>query len=100
MRCVKTNVFRGSVLTKLLEDSDIVCGALPGRLGFEMMRKVIGAGKDLVDISYTPQDPFALDSLAKKNNCILVPQCAVAHGLSNICLVDATRRFSKATAVR
>ncbi|TMI66862.1 saccharopine dehydrogenase [Candidatus Bathyarchaeota archaeon] len=100
IRTVKTNVFHGSVLTKLLEDSDIVCGALPGRLGFEMMRKVIGAGKDLVDISYTPQDPFALDSLAKKNNCILVPQCGVAPGLSNICVGDASRRFSKVDAVR
>jgi len=87
-------------LARLLEDSDIVCGALPGRLGFEMMRKVIGAGKDLVDISYTPQDPFALDSLAKKNNCILVPQCGVAPGLSNICVGDASRRFSKVDAVR
>ena len=100
IRTVKTNVFHGSVLTKLLEDSDIVCGALPGRLGFEMMRKVIGAGKDLVDISYTPQDPFVLDSLAKKNNCILVPQCGVAPGLSNICVGDASRRFSKVDAVR
>ena len=100
IRTVKTNVFHGSVLARLLEDSDIVCGALPGRLGFEMMRKVIGAGKDLVDISYTPQDPFALDSLAKKNNCILVPQCGVAPGLSNICVGDASRRFSKVDAVR
>ena len=100
IRTVKTNVFHGSVLARLLEDSDIVCGALPGRLGFEMMRKVIGAGKDLVDISYTPQDPFVLDSLAKKNNCILVPQCGVAPGLSNICVGDASRRFSKVDAVR
>ena len=100
IRTVKTNVFHGSVLTKLLEDSDIVCGALPGRLGFEMMRKVIGAGKDLVDISYTPQDPSALNSLARRNNCILVPQCGVAPGLSNICVGDASRRLSKIDTVR
>jgi len=100
IRTVKTNVFHGSVLARLLEDSDIVCGALPGRLGFEMMRKVIGAGKDLVDISYTPQDPSALNSLARRNNCILVPQCGVAPGLSNICVGDASRRLSKIDTVR
>ena len=100
IRTVKTNVFHGSVLARLLEDSDIVCGALPGRLGFEMMRKVIGTGKDLVDISYTPQDPSALNSLARRNNCILVPQCGVAPGLSNICVGDASRRLSKIDTVR
>jgi len=100
IRPVKTDAFRESALAKLLEQSDIVCGALPGRLGFEMMRKVLEAGKDLVDISYTPQNPFDLDSLARKNDCILVPQCGVAPGLSNICVGDASRRLSKVDVVR
>ncbi len=97
---VKTDALHGSSLARLLDDSDIVCGALPGRLGFEMMRKVIGAGKNLVDISYTPQNPFSLDKLARQNSCILVPQCGVAPGLSNICVGDASRRLSSVDTVR
>jgi lysine 6-dehydrogenase len=100
IRTVKTDAFHGSSLTKYLKESDIVCGALPGRLGFEMMRKVIGAGKNFVDISYTPEDPFSLDKLARKNDCILVPQCGVAPGLSNICVGDASRRLSTVDSVR
>jgi lysine 6-dehydrogenase len=100
IRTVKTDVFHGSSLKKFLKESDIVCGALPGRLGFEMMRKVIGAGKNFVDISYTPEDPFVLDKIAKNNDCILVPQCGVAPGLSNICVGDASRRLSTVDAVR
>lgn len=100
IRPVKTDAFRESALARLLEQSDIVCGALPGRLGFEMMRKVLEAGKDLVDISYTPQNPLDLDSLARKNDCILVPQCGVAPGLSNICVGDASRRLSRIDIVR
>ncbi len=100
IRTVKTDAFHGSSLTKFFKESDIVCGALPGHLGFEMMRKVIGAGKNFVDISYTPENPFVLDKLAKKNDSILVPQCGVAPGLSNICVGDASRRLSKVDAVR
>jgi lysine 6-dehydrogenase len=100
IRTVKTDAFHGSSLTKFLKEADIVCGALPGRLGFEMMRKVIEAGKNFVDISYTPEDPFVLDKLAKKNDCILVPQCGVAPGLSNICVGDASRRLSTIDGIR
>jgi saccharopine dehydrogenase-like NADP-dependent oxidoreductase len=69
----------------------LVCGALPGRLGFELLNDVVKVGRNIVDISYTPRDAVVLNSLAEKNECIVVPQCGVAPGLTNMCVGDAVR---------
>ncbi|HZD13477.1 MAG TPA: saccharopine dehydrogenase C-terminal domain-containing protein, partial [Candidatus Binatus sp.] len=45
-------------------------------------------------------DPFQLDRTFKKNNSILVPQCGVAPGLSNICVGDASRKIPSIQSVR
>ena len=37
-------------------------------MGYKMMRDVIESKKNIVDISFYPEDPFGLDELAKKNN--------------------------------
>ena len=73
-------------LTALLTDADIVVGAVPGFLGFEIARTVIEAGKNMVDISFFPEDPFALDDLAKRKNATIITDCGVAPGMGNIIL--------------
>ena len=40
--------------------------------------------KNIVDISFYPEDPFGLDDLAKKNNVVAVMDCGVAPGMGNI----------------
>ena len=52
-------------LQNTIKDFDIVVGAVPGFLGFEMMKSVIEVGKNIVDISFFPEDTFKLDKLAK-----------------------------------
>jgi lysine 6-dehydrogenase len=83
-----------------LQKVDIVCGALPGRLGFQLMKEAAEVGIDLVDISYTPQDPFRLDSKARRNDSVIVPQCGVAPGLSNMCVGDASRTLGRLDSVK
>ncbi len=70
--------------SSLLADSDQVVLAVPGFMGFESLKKVIEAGKNVVDISFFPEDPFALDELAKEKGVTAVVDCGVAPGLSNI----------------
>jgi saccharopine dehydrogenase-like NADP-dependent oxidoreductase len=48
------------------------------------MQDVIEAKKNIVDISFYPEDPFRLDDLAKKNNVVAVMDCGVAPGMGNI----------------
>ena len=42
-------------------DADLVVGAVPGFMGFATLKRVIEAGKDVVDISFFPEDAFLLD---------------------------------------
>ncbi|HVH16189.1 MAG TPA: saccharopine dehydrogenase C-terminal domain-containing protein [Candidatus Angelobacter sp.] len=79
---------------------DLICGALPGRLGFQLMTYAVEAHRDLVDISYTPENPFKLHSKARDQENIVVPQCGVAPGFTNMCVGDASRRLGTITKVR
>jgi len=63
---------------------DLVVSAVPGSMGFSVLREVIEAGRDVVDIAFFPEDPFALDALAKQRNVTAVVDCGVAPGMSNL----------------
>src|SRR2546422_9764846 len=41
---------------------ELVCGALPGRLGFDLVTETVKAGRGTLGISYTPRDAFPRQS--------------------------------------
>lgn len=61
----------------------VVCG-VPGHMGFRTLETIIGAGKDVVDISFFPEDAFLLDDLAHDREVTAVVDCGVAPGLCNV----------------
>ena len=65
---------------------DLVIGALPGHMGFRCLEDVISAGKDIVDISFMPEDYLSLDDLAKRKSVTAVVDCGVAPGMGNLIL--------------
>jgi len=69
-----------------IEGFDLVIGAVPGFMGFNTVKHVIQAGKNMVDISFFPQDPFILDEEAHKNKVTVVVDCGIAPGMGNIIL--------------
>ncbi len=69
---------------KLVADYDIVVNAVPGFMGFQTLKSIITAGKNVIDIAFFPEDPFQLDELAKAKNVIAIMDCGVAPGMSNI----------------
>ena len=71
---------------QLLFNADLVISAVPGFLGFNTLKKIIKAKKNVVDISFFPEDPFELDSMAKNNEVTAVVDCGVAPGMGNIIL--------------
>jgi len=71
---------------KCIAEADLVIGAVPGFMGYETLKTVINCGKNIVDISFFPEAPFALDELAKSKNVTAVVDCGVAPGMSNIFL--------------
>ncbi len=83
---VQADLSNTSVIKKLVKDFDLVVGALPGFMGFEALRAVLQAGKNIVDISFFSEDPFELDKLAKEQGLTAVVDCGVAPGMGNIIL--------------
>ena len=75
-----------SEIKKVIKDFDMVIGALPGFMGFNALKSIIEAGKNVVDISFFPEDPFLLDDLAKQKGVTAIVDCGVSPGLSNIFL--------------
>ena len=73
-------------LRALIEPADLVVGAVPGPMGFETVRRVLEAGKSIVDISFFEEDAFELDALARDNGCVAIVDCGVAPGCSNLIL--------------
>ncbi len=80
----RANLLEIESVEPLVSQSDLVVCAVPGFMGFETVKKVILARKNVVDISFFPEDPFLLDELAKENGVTAVVDCGVAPGLCNI----------------
>ncbi len=82
----KLDMTSQDALRKAIIGFDLVVGAVPGFMGYSTVEQVINTGKNMVDISFFPEDAFRLDELAKKNNVTVVTDCGVAPGMGNIIL--------------
>jgi len=85
---------------ELVSDCDLVIGAVPGWMGFEALQAAIEAGKNVVDISFFEQDPFALDGLARARGVTAVVDCGLAPGLSNLVLGMLARKLDRVDSFR
>jgi saccharopine dehydrogenase-like NADP-dependent oxidoreductase len=74
-------------------DFDLVIGALPGFMGFGALQEIIKAGKDVVDISFMPEDYLILNELAEKQRVTAVVDCGVAPGMGNLILGHHSRKM-------
>src|SRR5439155_20257809 len=62
----------------------LVVGAVTARLGFGAMRAAIEARRPLVDVSFSAENPLALDAEARRASVAIVPDCGLAPGLSHL----------------
>lgn len=82
-------------LARLMSDYELTIGALPAKFGFYSMECALEAGVDIVDMSYSPLDPFLLDKEAKMAKIRIVPDAGYAPGLSNILVGEAYTQMKK-----
>lgn len=82
-------------LKNTIHGSDLVINALPGYMGTETLKAIIGSGLNVVDIAFSPEDPFELDDLAKNRGVTAVVDCGVAPGLSNIIMGHYHREMDR-----
>jgi saccharopine dehydrogenase-like NADP-dependent oxidoreductase len=86
LNLVELNVTNETLLQSTIKPFDLVICAVPGFLGFQTLKSVIEAGKNVVDISFFPENALELDDLAKKNGVTAIVDCGVAPGMDNIIL--------------
>lgn len=65
---------------------DIIVSAVPGFMGYKALESVIRIGKNIVDISFFPENALELDALAKQFSVTAIVDCGVAPGMSNLIL--------------
>jgi len=70
----------GQAVTGAIGEADLVICAVPGFMGFNTLKTVIEAGKNVVDISFFAEDAFALDELARRRKVTAVVDCGIAPG--------------------
>lgn len=73
-------------LNKVLEGKDVVLSAVPGFLGYKTLEKIIINKKNVVDISFFPENALELNQLARENNVTAIVDCGVAPGMGNVIL--------------
>ncbi len=73
-------------IADVIADVDLVVCAVPGFMGFDVLKTVLSNKKNAVDISFFPENAMDLDYLAKKNDVYAVVDCGVAPGMDNILL--------------
>ena len=80
------DVSKESQVKKTLASYDLVVCAVPGFLGFKTLKTIIEAGKNVIDISFFPEDALELNALARDNDVTAIVDCGVAPGMDNIIL--------------
>lgn len=86
---IKTKCFNFNnidVLKSFLEPADIVLVAVPGHLGYNLLKTIIGLKKNIVDISFSPEDLLSLDKMATDNNVTVIFDAGLAPGIPNFLL--------------
>lgn len=86
IKTIKADLSNFSNYDSLLKGFDFVICAVPGFMGYKTLEAIIKAQKNVVDISFFPENALDLDALAKEKQVIAIVDCGVAPGMSNLML--------------
>lgn len=96
---IVTDVTKHDELVDTLKEFNIVLGFLPGNLGYELAEACIEAHKDLIDVSYMPENPLKLKEAAVHAGSTIVPDCGLAPGISNVLVGHSASKLDKIEAI-
>lgn len=86
IKTVQADLSDYSKYNSMLQAFDFVICAVPGFMGYKTLEAIIQAQKNVVDISFFPENALELDALAKEKNVTAIVDCGVAPGMSNLML--------------
>ncbi len=86
IKTIKADLSDYNNYPSMLSGFDFVIAAVPGFMGYRILEAIIRAKKNVVDISFFPENALELDKLAKENEVTAIVDCGVAPGMSNLIL--------------
>ena len=89
-KCFNFNDF--DVLRSFLKPADIVLVAVPGHQGYNLLKTIIRLKKNIVDISFSPENLLSLDKIAKNNDVTVVFDAGLAPGIPNFLLGNINKK--------
>jgi len=97
---IECDVLKNDVIENLIADYHLIVNALPGFSGYQITKTIIENGKDVIDISFFPEDPTPLEQIALEKNVTAIIDCGVAPGMSYILAGYASHIMQKTTKLR
>jgi saccharopine dehydrogenase-like NADP-dependent oxidoreductase len=71
-------------LVEAMRGHELVVNALPGSLGFRVLRACVRGRRDLVDVSFMPEDPLTMKEAVLDAGITAIVDAGFAPGLSNM----------------
>jgi len=68
----------------LSDQVDLIVVAVPGQVAMRTLEYLVTWAVPIVDVSFMPEDPSALDAVARMRKIPIVVDCGIAPGWSNI----------------
>ena len=94
-----TDLSDPATVTSLVTNYDFVIDAVPGFMGFQTLKAIIEAGRNVIDIAFFPEDPFALDALAKEKGVTAIMDCGVFPGMGSALVGRVARKLDEVDTV-
>ena len=86
IKTIKADLSNYNNYNSMLAGFDFIISAVPGFMGYKTLEAIINAKKNVVDISFFPENALELDALAKEKDVTAIVDCGVAPGMSNLIL--------------
>ena len=100
LKILQSDLSSAENVKEIIKPYDLVISAVPGFMGFQTLKTIIEAKKNVVDIAFFPENPFELNKLAQENNITAIVDCGVAPGMSHILTGYVNHLLDELTKVR
>ena len=99
-KTVKKSMNSKEVIAKEIKRYSLALSALPARLGRIAHLGAIMAKTNMVDVSYSEDDPLELNSMCKKYSITIIPDAGIAPGTSNLLCGQLYKSFDKTETIK
>jgi len=84
IKSIKADLSSKDRVKVILKNYSCAVCTLPARLGRSVQETCIEEGKNLVDLSYSEENPLELNDMAREAGVTVIPDTGIAPGISNL----------------